>query len=239
MSVSMLEAAKSDVGTKLSPRRRAAGSFWKHSEASARVSESPQEQRTHVNPALWAHHARHGASHRVKRMFTWLGGSLRIQGQGQGSWSTSHSSTSLCCGGPGSHASSRAQDIVSGEQPHSDAHHSSPGLGENTHLANRNLLTPHRLFPCSYQPTLILIAKLGARPLGCSLGQCCDTHQGNGCSGSLFAQGCSTLPASCAPSEAAAKPHAAGGVIRVPLSPLNQGAPSCVHSPAHGRGWMR
>lgn len=84
MSVSMSEAAKSDVGTKLSPRGRAAGSFWKHSEAPARVSESPQEQRTHVNPALWAHHARRGASHRVKRMFTWLGGPLRDPGAGPG-----------------------------------------------------------------------------------------------------------------------------------------------------------
>lgn len=149
-------------------------------------------------------------------------GPCRSRGRGQESWSTSHPSTSLCCGGLGSHASSPAQDIVSGEQPHSGAHHSSPGLGENTHLANRNLLTPHCLFLCSYQPTLILFAKLGARPLGCSLGQCCGTHQSNGCSGSLFAQGCSALPASCTPSEVTGKPHAAGGVIWVPLSSHKQ-----------------
>lgn len=50
-------------------------------------------------------------------------------------------------------------------------HHSPRGLGENTHLANRNLLTSHCLFLCSDQPTLILTAKLGVRPLGCSLGE--------------------------------------------------------------------
>lgn len=137
MSVSMLEPAKSDVGTELSPWGRAAGSFWKHSEAPSRDSESPQEQRTHMNPALRVP-GQAGRCPWSENYFTWLGGSLWIQGQGPVELEHFPLQQQSLLWWARSCASSPAQDMVPGEQSHSGHPPQPTWAGENTHLANRN-----------------------------------------------------------------------------------------------------
>lgn len=73
-------AAKRDVGTKLSPQGRAAGSFWNHLKAPARDwPESLQEQRTR-EPSITGTPCQAWGCPWSENDFTWLEEALWIQG---------------------------------------------------------------------------------------------------------------------------------------------------------------
>lgn len=118
-----------------------------------------------MNPALWG-------CPWSEIDFTWLGGSLWIQGQGPVELQhfPLQQQPLLCwarilcqqpCPGTATLRAPTTAHLGWGKHP----------LGKQE-LADIPLPPP-----CSYQPTLIFIAKLGARPLGSSPGQCCDTGQ--------------------------------------------------------------
>lgn len=114
----------------------ASGTIQRHHPGTLRAPKS----RGHVNPALQAHHARHGAAHGVKMISPGWESPCGCRGRGQWSWSASHSSSSLHCGGPGSCASSPAQDMVPGEQPHS-GHPPQPMWAGGKHPLGKQELT--------------------------------------------------------------------------------------------------
>lgn len=89
-------------------------------------------------------------------------------------------------------------------------------------MANRNLLTPHRLFPCSYQPTLILIAKLGVGPLAAAWANAVTLTRATDARGACLLRGAALCLPRVLPVRLLGSPTLLVGLSGFPSAPTNR-----------------